>query len=74
MPKAKTTLGSAEIAERLHIDAKKLRQIIRLHAAKKPTDGRYEFKESDLPKLRELIDEHTRSEETAKAAKKAGKK
>lgn len=69
MPKAKTTLGSAEIAERLHIDAKKLRQVIRLHAAKKPMDGRYEFKESDIPKLRELIDEHTRSEAAKKSKK-----
>ena len=73
MPKAKTAFGSAEIAERLHIDAKKLRKIIRLHAAKKPTDGRYTFTESDVPKLRELIDEHTRTEETAKASKKSKK-
>ena len=73
MPKATTTLGSSEIADRLKIDAKKLRKIIRLHAAKKPTNGRYEFRETDIHKLRELIDEHTRSEETAKAAKKSKK-
>jgi hypothetical protein len=70
---AKPALGSTEIAALLKIDPKRLRQIIREHSAKTKTEGRYEFKESDVPKLRELIDEHTRNEEQAKAAKKAAK-
>ena len=67
-------LGSKEVAALLKIDAKRLRQIIRENKAKAKTEGRYEFKESDVPKLRELVEEHTRKEEQAKAAKKAAKK
>jgi phage antirepressor YoqD-like protein len=80
MTKAKTPtdkkakLGSTEIAALLKIDAKRLRQIIRENKAKATTEGRYEFKESDVPKLRELVEEHTRKEEQVKAAKKAAKK
>jgi len=69
--KKSKTLGSAQVAERLHIDSKKLRKILRSQAIKANGGARYEFRESDLPKLRELIDEHTRSEETAKAEKKS---
>ena len=72
MPQAKT-LTTSEIAKTLKIDAKRLRSILRSQADKASGGKLYEFRENDVPKLRELIDEHTRSEETAKAAKKAKK-
>jgi phage antirepressor YoqD-like protein len=64
-------LHTADVAKLLKIDSKKLRKILRSQASKANGGARYEFKDSDLPKLREMIAEHTRSEETAKAAKKA---
>lgn len=64
------TLTTADVSKALKIDSKKLRKILRSLASKANGGKRYEFKESDLPKLREMIAEHTRSEQAAKAAKK----
>jgi hypothetical protein len=50
-----TTLGSAEIAKRLGIDPKHFRKLLRSKASKANGGARYEFKESDVPKLREMI-------------------
>jgi phage antirepressor YoqD-like protein len=67
--KAKT-LSTGDVAKALKIDAKQFRKILRSQASKANGGKRYEFKESDLPKLREMIAEHARSEQAAKAAKK----
>jgi hypothetical protein len=62
MPKAKeekatpTTLGSSEIAKRLKIDPKQFRKILRSQASKANGGARYEFTESDLPKLRKMVE------------------
>lgn len=71
--KAKT-LGSAEVAERLHIDSKKLRKVLRSQASKANGGARYEFKESDLPELRKMVEEHTRKSAEEKEKKAAAKK
>lgn len=64
------TLTTADVSKALKIDAKQFRKVLRTHASKANGGKRYEFKESDLPKLREMIAEHARSEQAAKAAKK----
>ena len=64
------TLTTSEVSKALKIDAKQFRKILRSQASKPNGGARYEFKESDLPKLRDMVAEHTRSEQAAKAAKK----
>jgi hypothetical protein len=66
------TLGSSDVAKLLKIDAKTLRKHLRSINGKAP-GTRYEFKESELPALRKLIEERVSHEETAKAAKKSTK-
>jgi hypothetical protein len=70
MADTKKTLSTSDVAKALKIDAKQFRKILRLQASKPNGGARYEFKESDIAKLREMIAEHTRKEQTAKAAKK----
>jgi phage antirepressor YoqD-like protein len=55
MTDTKKTLSTSEVAKTLKIDSKKLRKILRSQASKANGGARYEFKESDLPKLREMI-------------------
>ena len=64
------TLTTSEVSKALKIDAKQFRKILRSQASKPNGGVRYEFRESDLPKLRDMVAEHTRSEQAAKAAKK----
>jgi hypothetical protein len=57
MAKEKEVIGTAEVAKRLKIDPKQLRKVLRSQASKANGGARYEFTESDVPKLRKLIDE-----------------
>lgn len=67
--KKEEILGTASVAERLQIDPKRLRAIIRANAEKTNGGARYEFRESDIPALQTLVAEHTR-----KAAEEKSKK
>jgi len=65
MAKEKEVIGTSEIAKRLKIDAKQLRKILRSQASKANGGARYEFTESDVPKLRKLIDTHNAEQPSA---------
>jgi hypothetical protein len=56
MAKEKEVIGTAEVAKRLKIDPKQFRKILRSQASKANGGARYEFSESDLPRLRKLVD------------------
>jgi hypothetical protein len=55
---AAKTLSTAEVAKALKIEPKQFRKLLRSKASKANAGARYEFKESDLPKLREMIAAH----------------
>jgi phage antirepressor YoqD-like protein len=55
-PKEKEIIGTAEVAKRLKIDPKQFRKILRSQASKANGGARYEFTESDAPKLRKLVE------------------
>jgi phage antirepressor YoqD-like protein len=62
MPDTKKTLSTSDVAKALKIDAKQFRKILRSQANKPNGGARYEFKESDVPKLREMIKQHEAAE------------
>jgi|HubBroStandDraft_6_1064221.scaffolds.fasta_scaffold479146_2 hypothetical protein len=64
--KVTTTLGTSEVAKRLKIDPKQFRKILRSQASKANGGARYEFTESDVPKLRKLVDAAQEKESAAK--------
>jgi hypothetical protein len=67
-------MKTSEVAEKLGIDAKRLRSILRANAKKENEGKAYEFDAKQLPALKKLVEDHTRQEVEAKAAKKAAKK
>ena len=66
-------LETADLAKQLKLEPKTLRKYLRAAGIKK-TEGRYEFKASDVKKLTEIVAEHAAKEATAKTAKKSQKK
>ena len=58
MADAKKVLSTSDVAKALKIDAKQFRKLLRSKASKANEGKRYEFRESDLPKLREMIAAH----------------
>lgn len=56
MTDTKKTLSTSDVAKALKIDSKKFRKILRSQASKANGGARYEFTESDVPKLRKLIE------------------
>lgn len=66
-------MTASEVAKTLKIEPKRLRSILRSQADKANGGKRYEFRDSEVPKLRERVEEYSQREETAKAAKKAKK-
>jgi hypothetical protein len=66
MAKEKEVIGTAEIAKRLKVDPKQFRKILRSQASKANGGARYEFTESDVPKLRKLVEAAQEKESAAK--------
>ncbi len=61
-------LETADLAKQLKLDPKTLRKHLRAAGIKK-TEGRYEFKATDVKKLTELVNAQAEKEATAKTAK-----
>jgi hypothetical protein len=66
MAKEKEVIGTAEIAKRLKVDPKQFRKILRSQASKANGGAGYEFTESDVPKLRKLVEAAQEKESAAK--------
>ena len=65
MSDTKKTLSTSDIAKALKLDAKQFRKLLRSQATKANGGARYEFKESDLPKLRKMGADLIEAKQTA---------